>query len=948
MLTDRPAPSGGPLDEVSPAAPAPARGVHLDRGGWLGAGGMGEVHLARDRALLRDVAVKRARQPGDDARLLREAQITAGLEHPGIVPVYEAGTDADGRPYYAMRLMQGRSLHEAIAAAPEPAARLRLVRTLLDVANAVAFAHSRGVLHLDLKPANVMVGPLGEAVVTDWGLAASAGPRSHGGTPAYMSPEQARGDALDARADVYALGVMLSEILSGAPAAAPRGPPELVAIVSRATSPAPADRYPDVASLAADLGAWFEGRQVSAHAYSRRELVARFVAAWRAPLAVSAVAALALTLTLALGWWRTATERDRAVRAELKAVASGEEATTHLRAALQAQMRTAAAQGLQAEAAVLAANALSLGPSPEARGVLARVLDRPSVTLLRRTPLPGCLHRAVSTDGRYVACAGEDGLRRLDMATGELVHAPDRVGWIAFAGLDGTIIAAQPDDHLLRWSPPAAPTPLPITIVQVHDLTSTALPGVVGAVSSGGAGLVDIRAPGAPALRGCLGVARPRSVAADPAGQLYLACTDGAVLRDPAPNGERLLVQLTADAAPHTLALGPDGELAAGTPAGEVILHRPDGEQRWQIGAPVRELAVSARYIAALTEGGVLHLLSRAGDAPTTLHTGDARLVWAGDQLRVAGAEVTDWAMPVAPEPDGWRFSAGLAALAVGPGWLAAGLGTGEIAVVAVPDGAPLRTLAWGASAIKDLAVSPDGRLLAAAAVGAPAEPLFRLDDWGVASWQPEGSHRRLAWRPDGSLVGPRYDPSVTIAHADQAWAAAELVHGSFFDLETHGDGVAALAIDHGVWRLDGGPRQLTSLPDTHAISPLGDDTIIAAMGALLRLDPSGAVIARHPFDGTPVELTLSAHGRWAAIGLREGDALVLDLHTGELLARLVVHTGRVGSLVFAEDDRWLYTGAWDATARRWSTRAFDAAPDALRAEVDARWGMGLGEVLGR
>jgi hypothetical protein len=166
--------------------------------------------------------------------------------------------------------------------------------------------------------------------------------------------------------------------------------------------------------------------------------------------------------------------------------------------------------------------------------------------------------------------------------------------------------------------------------------------------------------------------------------------------------------------------------------------------------------------------------------------------------------------------------------------------------------------------------------------------------------------------------------------------------------LETHGDGVAALAIDQGVWRLDGAPRQLTSLPDAHAISPLGADTVIAAMGALLRLDPAGAIVARYPFDGTPVELTLSAHGRWAAIGLREGDALVIDLHTGELVARLLVHTGRVGSLVFAEDDRWLYTGAWDGTARRWSTRAFDAAPDALQAEVDARWGMRLGEVLGR
>lgn len=328
--------------------------------GSVGEGGVGRVLLGFDERIGREVAIKEmldqaAQQERElSARFLREARITGCLEHPGIVPVYDLGVKDSGAPFYVMRLVRGDTLAKRLKecempAAPEQALsrRLCLLDRLIDVCEALAYAHSKGVIHRDIKPGNIVLGPFGETIVLDWGLAkveneADLAPMMPArqddnadltrigdilGTPAYMAPEQANPafGEVDARSDVFALGCILYCLLRGhpplrgsaddiliqlsSPAPLPSSrdpklpaPPELIAICDKALVKDKSRRFPNAAALAEELRAYRDGRLVSAYAYSRGELLRRFIARNKTVLAASAAVLLAILVGAGLAF----------------------------------------------------------------------------------------------------------------------------------------------------------------------------------------------------------------------------------------------------------------------------------------------------------------------------------------------------------------------------------------------------------------------------------------------------------------------------------------------------------------------------------------------------------------------------------------------------------------------------------------------------------------------
>jgi eukaryotic-like serine/threonine-protein kinase len=218
----------------------------------IGRGGLGVVYAARDMQLDRRVALKVM-----DAAWAGEARLIARLEHPGIVPVYETGTLPDGRVFYAMKLVAGMRADRYVASNPPLGERLRVVHR---VGEALAYAHSCGVLHRDLKPQNVMVGPFGEVYVMDWGVEGVAG------TPAFRAPET----PFDQRSDVYALGALVRFLL---PADAH---PALAAIAAKAMSQRPDERYADVGGVLIEIERFQDGLAVDAYLESPWQRVLRF------------------------------------------------------------------------------------------------------------------------------------------------------------------------------------------------------------------------------------------------------------------------------------------------------------------------------------------------------------------------------------------------------------------------------------------------------------------------------------------------------------------------------------------------------------------------------------------------------------------------------------------------------------------------------------------------
>jgi serine/threonine protein kinase len=253
----------------------------------LGTGGTATVYLAKDRDLDRNVAIKVRHATPSHERMLKEAQTVARLEHPGILPIHDLGFLPDGRIYYVMKRVKGQRLDDFVHHSPSLAERLRV---FLRICEAVAFAHSQGVIHRDLKPGNVMIGDFGEVLVIDWGVDVL-------GTPGYMAPEQEQGraGAGDPRTDVYGLGGLLTFLL-------PEGPHRaLLAISRKACAANPADRYASAVEISEEVNRFLGGDRVSAFPESLWETGRRLVLRHRVFVILIVTYVLVRTVLILIG-----------------------------------------------------------------------------------------------------------------------------------------------------------------------------------------------------------------------------------------------------------------------------------------------------------------------------------------------------------------------------------------------------------------------------------------------------------------------------------------------------------------------------------------------------------------------------------------------------------------------------------------------------------------------
>ncbi|MBI2423836.1 MAG: protein kinase [Candidatus Hydrogenedentes bacterium] len=497
------------------------------------AGGMGKITLVHDTHIGRDIALKQllqnrlniATKPGAPttqlltvpiiARFLQEARITGQLEHPSIVPVYELGYRADGSLYYTMKFVRGMSMQDKLKETQSLTDRLQILPHFLDLCNAMSYAHSRKVIHRDLKPMNVMIGEFGETLVIDWGIAKVKGEKDihekevednvrvltlseaeHSqktmagqtiGSPYYMPPEQAMGqiDLIDERADVYALGAILYTILAGKPPyagmnvrefihsvgavkpkpiteAEPMAPKELIAVVSRAMESEPAKRYQTAKELTADVQKFLSGGLVSAYEYKFSELVKRFYRKHRTIILTSSAAALVLVAFGVFSYFQIRAQRDRAVLAEAEAVEQ--------RGVAEEQKAVAVTERDRAEEKLYQANvsraqtAINDQEMEQARTYLAEAPAE--YRHWEWGHLEALSHADMMTldkGGRFVAFAGDaiiagskaGTLLKQDPKTGETVHTfveQSGLGFDAAVSADGSRLAVRGDKALTVWN----------------------------------------------------------------------------------------------------------------------------------------------------------------------------------------------------------------------------------------------------------------------------------------------------------------------------------------------------------------------------------------------------------------------------------------------------------------------------------------------------------------
>ncbi len=989
-----------PQSESAISAPAPPS-VQSTHGSPLryevvrlhATGGIGRVWLARDDALGRCVALKdlrpeKAQQAAMRWRFLREAQITGQLQHPGIVPVYEVVTATASRerqrpesttanrerqrpesreapePFYTMRFIQGRTLTMAAHAYHQKRAKgtaraldlIALLNAFISACNTVAYAHSRGVIHRDLKGDNVVLGDFGEVVVLDWGLAKVIGnddepadqEREHEpgpvvlepeaeaefhfsllgqiiGTPSYMAPEQAEGrpDQVDERTDVYGLGAILYEILTGRPpfvgpdtaevlrkarteppprpsALWKRVPRTLEAVCLRALARAPAARYASVGELAREVQNWLADEPVRAY----REPPAARLRRWsrhHRPLGAGAAALLATALIAAVvGAFILGEERART--AEVRAQASRAQVAAAARARAQLETHAYFQRIALAEREVTAGNISRaiqyLGDCPDnCRGwewhCLQRLCRANQATLRGHAGAVAAI--AFSSDGRHLVSAGHDGAVRFwDPRTGAprrtVTGHGDAVYALAFSADSSRLASASWDKTVKLWD---TATGKPVRTFGPH---------------------------GSDLYR----------VAFSPDGRYIAAATAENTLHIwNADTGEEHL-RLSERRCFFGLAFSPSepGIVATSHDTGIKLWNYLSGEER-------------ARFDG---HNNLIKTLAFSPDG-SRLVSGD------GDLLRGEEREIRLWDVATGREIYAFRgHTDAIYSLAFAPNgaYLASASQDKTIKLWDLDRGQDALTLRGHGDTVRAVAFSPDGCRLASAS----ADGTVKL--WDATPWKPEetspvvhtlGKHSDRAigavFSPDGRLLASGGEESTAIIW--DAETGAELrslpVAAELFSLTFYRDG-KSLATGN----TDGMVRIL-DVETGNELANLGD----ARLGPIKHVvfSPDGRQLAAAGWwrtiqlwnvEGWTRSFTLAGHaqpvlrvafrpdGRQLASASYDQTVMVWDAPSGVRLKTLVDHRSRVLSVAFSPDGATLASASLDGTVKLWNTATWQAA----------------------
>jgi WD40 repeat protein len=924
-------------------------------------GGIGRISRAHDRQLDRDVALKELRRLTryGSMRFAREVRITAKLQHPSIVPLHDAGRWPSGEPFFAMKLVGGGSLEDAIDSCTTLRDHLRLLRHMIDVCEAIAYAHGQQVVHRDLKPANVLVGPFGETVVIDWGLAkdlaapdeidlpdpASEDREPHAyqttdgvvlGTPPYMPPEQAVGELVDERADVYALGAMLYHVLAGKPPYAnvkPRnvlqavagGPPkpldevvpdlprDLVAIVAKAMARHPDHRYATAGDMAKELIRFNTGGLVAAYSYSSAELLRRFLRRQRNAVFT---AAGGLVVLLVVGVWSVVNITAQRNRAEEQRQRAEQSAAAERTARRDAELRRDQAVLEGARAAAQQDPTFALG-------------------LLKRLP------KAVPGAASVAADAFERGVARQVLAGHE-----DRVEAIAFAA-DGKLLASASRDKTVRlWQ--LADGKARVLHGHRDRVPALAFLGNV-LVTAGYDQRVGMAAPGADKLRLLEGHGGAvKALAIDPSGKRFASVADDGVRLWSAAGKQLRRFEAPADR-PLFAAFSPDGRmLLSGSHDSTLRLWALDDGTDRTLSGHRREVKRAVfdpkgRWVASASEDATVRLWSLRGGAPRVLegHRGGVeclatshdgqRLVSGGQDGQVLSWDVESGAARVIA-----RHRERVAAVAVSPDdrWVASGSWDRSVLLLDRQSGS-LRRLQGHRDVVSALAFSPDGKWLASGswdreprvwAVESAGRRVLQAHDVGA---------KTVAFSPDGKRVASGgHDDVVRIWNATDGTLERELRghRDHVFRVVFSPDGrfVASSSDDTTVrlWPVDGGEARVFEghRADVEELAFSADGRLLASAGedgavGLWRLAPDAKAPAAPLLRGQKAAVTgvaFSPDGAALASSSRDGSVRLWSTATGKQLHNLEGHDGEVTSVVFAHGGDRLATAGHDDSVRLW------------------------------